>query len=94
MLLVPSAGEDVEQVLQSVHVCDNSNATIMPTATWSCPFLVNQTLALALMDESGEALRPPHAGEVFGHPILDIYVSPSPTNSLSLHVTGTTFHQE
>ena len=46
-------------------------------------------LALALMNESGEALQTPHAGEVFGHPLPDIFVSPSPTNSLFPHVIGT-----
>ena len=48
------------------------------------PVLVNHilALALALVKKSGDALQPPHAGEVFGHPILDILVSPSPTNSL------------
>ena len=85
MLLVPSAGEDVELVLQSVHVYYNSSSPpSRHAAPWSCPVLVNHilALALALIKKSGDALQPPHAGEVFGHPILDILVSPSPTNSL------------
>ena len=85
MLLVPSAGEDVELALQSCHICDNlSSPPSCYAAAWSCPVLVNHilALALALVKKSGDALQPPHAGEVFGHPILDILVSPSPTNSL------------